>query len=530
MANSITLREFITKWGFEVDDKELEKLDSKFAKSRETMQKLSENIGQIGQKFSLFVTAPFIGFAGIATKTAADAADIQERYEKVFQSLGPQAVEAANQFGKAFGLSNMEAQKLLSTNGQLLKSLGFQEKQALDLATQVGTLSADLAEFNMLEGGAAEASDIIKQALAGRTMGLKQLGIVIDDDIIKQRVQANAAAGMTFKTLKQAEAYATLQAIQDKSKDATGAFANSQGDLGVQLQRMKATLTNIAVTFGKILLPPVQKVLGWIQRGIDWIDSFNDNTKTFILVIGGVVAAIGPLLLALSSVISVIQIIQTAMVIFGNASLLATAKFLALPLLIAAAVVGLGLIIEDIVAFFQGKDSVTGVIVEKFKEVFGWLEAKFATLPGWVQALVTMITTPFRAIMSMIRGVGNAAGALFKGDFKGAGAAILQAGEDAYLPVINAFKGKTSTLSETLGLGARDGQGTFVQSQIPPTQAGVSAGGQKIENNVTSPISITVPPGTPPDAVGPFVQKGVGDGLGQLLRETQRQTKTAVTN
>lgn len=528
MAGSITLREFITKWGFEVDDKELDKLDSKFNKSRQTMQKLSENIGAVGAKFTGFVTLPFLAFAGVATKAAADASDVQERFEKVFQSLGPQAVGAANEFGKAFGMSNVEAQKLLSTNGQLLKSLGFGEKAAFDMANEIGSLSADLAEFNMLEGGAAEASDIIKQALAGRTMGLKQLGIIVDDDIIKQRIQQNQANGMRFATLKQAEAYATLQEIQKKSTDASGAFANSSGDLGVQMQRMKASLSNVAVAFGKILLPVIQKVLKWVQKGIDWFDDLSDNSKTFILVIGGIAAAIGPLLLGLAGLLSVITTIKTAMVLFGNASLIAAAKFLIIPILIAAAVAALFLVIEDIIAFFQGKDSVTGVIVEKFKEMFAWLEGMFSTAPAWIQALVTWITTPFRVLMSMIRGVGNAASALFKGNFKEAGAAILQAGEDSILPIINAVQGKRSTLSENLGFGSADGTGTF-RDKVPPTQAGMS-GGTKTEQNINSPINITVPVGTSPDQVGPFVQKGIGDGLGQLLRETSRQTKTAVAN
>lgn len=527
MSQSITLREFITKWGFEVDDKELEKLDKKFAQTRESMGKLSENIAAAGAKMSLFVTAPFLAFAGASAHAAADAIDVSDKFTAIFKSLGDNGVAAAQEFSKAVGVSNVEGQKLLSTQGQILKSMGFSEQQAFDMSRKMGVLAADIAEFNSLQGGAAEATDIMKAALAGQTRGLKQIGVVIDDDIVKKKIQQNAAAGLRFKTLQQATAYATLALIQEKTKDATGAFADSQDELGVKMQVMRAKLANIAVAFGRIVLPPLLKLIDKVSGLVDWIDSLSTGSKTFILIMGGVAAAIGPALLGLSAMLNSIMTIRTAWVLFGNTALLAQAKVLAVPLLIAAAVVALGLVIEDIVAFFQGKDSVTGVILEKFKEMFGWLEEKFAGLPGWARGLVIAVTSPFRSLMAMIRGVGNAAGALIKGDFAGAGMALVNAGKDALMPSVNALMGSpTTSLSETLGFGA---PGKVAPTTIPQSVNSPLAT-PTVNQQVTSPITINVPAGTPPEKVGPFVQKGVGDGMGQLLRETQRATKTAVSN
>lgn len=76
----ITLREFVTKWGFEVNDTELKKLDKSFAETRKNMQTLANNLTSFGQKLSLGVTLPFVALSGLSIKAAADAADFEGRF------------------------------------------------------------------------------------------------------------------------------------------------------------------------------------------------------------------------------------------------------------------------------------------------------------------------------------------------------------------------------------------------------------------------------------------------------------------
>lgn len=520
MANKITLQEFITKWGFEVNDKELEKLDAKFAQTRETLEKLEDKITSAGQKLSAFLTVPLVAAGGASVKFAADALDTQERFEKVFNQLGQGAVNLANNFASSFGLSNSAAQTLLVTNGQLLKNFGFSQEQALRYGEQIGALSADLAEFNQIEGGAEEVSGILRAALAGQTRGLKALGITIDEDTIKKQVQQDAANGVRFATLKQAEAFATLQLIQKKSQDASGAFANSQDDLGVVLQRIRARLANVAVAFGKILLPPVIKVLKFIERGVKFFEGLSDNGKTLILVFAGIAAAIGPILLLIGVAIKLFTIWQTAVVLFGNASLIASAKALAIPLLIGAALVALGLIIEDIVGFFQGRDSVTGVIVEKFKEAFVFLQDGFQAFGDRTKAIIVGLLLPFNALINLIKGVGGALGALSVGDFSGALGALKESGQKFIDPISSLVTGQGANLglSEAAGFGR------------PSIQSPPSRSNNIVSQNVNAPVTVNVPEGTSPEAVGPFVQKGISEGMSSVLRQTQRQTRSAVIN
>ena len=73
-----------------------------------------------------------------------------------------------------------------------------------------------------------------------------------------------------------------------------------------KLKIMRNQLNDVAITFGEILLPPLLKVTEKVGQFAEWLNKLDPATKNTILVIGGVVAAIGPLLLIVGKVMSAI--------------------------------------------------------------------------------------------------------------------------------------------------------------------------------------------------------------------------------
>lgn len=88
-------------------------------------------------------------------------------------------------------------------------------------------------------------------------------------------------------------------------------------NLGGQLTILKSTLEGIAISFGDILMPAIQKITEKLQDFANWLNNLNEDQKKTIVTIATVVAAIGPALLILGRVFRTISklsgVIQAAL-------------------------------------------------------------------------------------------------------------------------------------------------------------------------------------------------------------------------
>ena len=111
-------------------------------------------------------------------------------------------------------------------------------------------------------------------------------------------------------------------------------------------------------------------------------------------------------------------------------------------------------------------------------------------------------------------------------DFKGAAQAIKGIALDIGDPIVNAASGDQVGLGSALGFG----QSNFAKDLR--SQKGVQAvsGGNTTTTNVDAPITVNVPPGTSPDAVGPVVEREMRKGMDRLAREINRTGQGAVVN
>ena len=73
------------------------------------------------------------------------------------------------------------------------------------------------------------------------------------------------------------------------------------------IQIFKNTLNDLAITFGEIVLPYLIKFIDKLKGVIEWFDKLRPTMKNTILIIGGIIAAIGPLLIVLGSITKAIS-------------------------------------------------------------------------------------------------------------------------------------------------------------------------------------------------------------------------------
>ena len=261
---------------------------------------------ELGKSFSLFVTAPILALGTAAVKTASDTEESFSKFGVVFRDVAKSAEESFKILRNEYGLSSLEAKTLLGSTGDLLTGFGFSQESALELSTEVQKLAVDLASFTNFSGGAAGASDALTKALLGERESVKALGIAILEEDVKKQIAINTSKGLTFETERQAAAYATLELATAQSANAIGDYNRTSDSFANQSRLLGARLSDLSTELGEVLLPLMTKLVTFITGLVNRFTELDSTTKTVIVVVAGLAAAVGPLLLGIGGIIAII--------------------------------------------------------------------------------------------------------------------------------------------------------------------------------------------------------------------------------
>jgi len=302
------------------------------------LQKFGTNAIKIGAGLTAAVTLPIIALGNASLKAASDADETAAKFGVVFRDIQGSAEESFKILRNEYGLSATAAKQLLSDTGDLLTGFGFSQKAALDLATQVGKLGVDLASFTNFSGGAEGATQALTKALLGERDSVKALGISILEEDVKKQVAINTAKGLTFETERQAKAYATLDLALAQSKNAIGDFSRTSEGFANQQRIANGRIQELSESLGTIFLPLATKIIGVVVKIAEYLNSLSDTTKTVIVVLAGLAAAVGPVLLGIGTFIKVLPILITGLGALKTAIIAATGPFGLIAIAVAAAI------------------------------------------------------------------------------------------------------------------------------------------------------------------------------------------------
>ncbi len=316
-------------------------LNASLSASQKKLQSFGKSVTKIGQEMSLKFTLPLSLAGGAAIKMASDFEETDAKFNTVFSSMREQANATAKTFKESFGLSSLAAKDLLSNTGDLLVGFGFAESEALNLSKQVNELAVDLASFTNFSGGAEGASQALTKALLGERESIKSLGIAITEADLKEFA---ADQGLVFKELDRvAKATLTYQLAAKQSSKAIGDFSRTQDSFANQMRQLKGDVSDVAVEFGKILLP-IAKDLVKVFRGFaKRLEEMSPAMKKVTLVVAGLLAGIGPLLIVVGKLSLGISAIGGALPIATKAMKALNLTMRANPILaVASALVAIG--------------------------------------------------------------------------------------------------------------------------------------------------------------------------------------------
>ena len=158
----------------------------------------------------------------------------------------------------------------------------------------------------------------------------------------------------------------------DQTSDAQGQAARESDQASGSMKELATTIKNLSTDIGAVLLPivtpMVQKVSEWVQKFSD----LDEGTKNNIVVIAGIVAVIGPLLIIVGKAISFFATLSTIMKAVSAAGGIMNFVLAANPIgLVVAAIVAL---IAIGVLLWKNWDKITakaGELWQGMKDTFG---------------------------------------------------------------------------------------------------------------------------------------------------------------
>jgi len=287
------------------------------------------------------------GVLGLAVKQASDAEEMMSKFRVVFRDQAPEVEKWAETLATAVNRSRFEIMGMAASLQDTFVPMGFAREEAARLSKDLTTLAIDVASFNNKLD--EEVLRDFQSALVGNTETVRKYGIVITATQVEQDILNRGWVTSKSEITEAMKVQARYNMIVEGSTDAIGDAERTSGSFANQMKGLQASIKDTAVEVGNVLLPILSGMIDWMRKVIkgvtDWMSENKGLTKAIILTAGAVgvlMLAVGPLLIALPSLVSGFIILRTFLLTKMIPTIVATttalwAKVAALLAVLAAA-------------------------------------------------------------------------------------------------------------------------------------------------------------------------------------------------
>ncbi len=215
-------------------------------------------------------------FAGAVTA----ASDLQETISKtnaVFRDNADEMLEWSQGSATAFGLSQQAALEAAGTVGNMFDQLGAGTAEAARLSKGLVELSADIASFHNVSGGATEVLVAMQSAFRGEYDALQRYIPTITAAAVEQQALADTGKNNAKQLSMLEKAYAAQAIIVRDAGAAVGDFERTSFEAANQQRILAAQLENAGGTIGRALLPAYREVLRILNQIVSDVAPYAEN-------------------------------------------------------------------------------------------------------------------------------------------------------------------------------------------------------------------------------------------------------------
>lgn len=310
------------------------------------LQKAGDKIGDAGKKMtdagknlSMKVTAPLAAAGAAAFKMAADMEDAVGATDQIYKDAADSVKDWADSLDSYYGIAESEALEYANMMGTMLVNIGeLTEEQAAQQAQTLIELAGDLTA--MYGGTTQDAVRALTGALKGNNTMLDNYGMAVNEAMIKTKALEMGLIAEGEQLDLAGKQAATLALIMEQTGAAQGQAAREAEGASGSMRALATEIKNIATEIGEILLPVITPLISKLKEIAQRFSEMSPETQKTIVLVAGLAAAIGPLLVVLGAMASGLSAIIGILPVLGTVLAALTSPIG----LVVAAVAGLGLV------------------------------------------------------------------------------------------------------------------------------------------------------------------------------------------
>jgi len=254
-------------------------------KNSKRLKDLGKSMQETGRNLSVNFTLPILAAGAASVKMASD---YEESLNKTRVAFGESSA-SVEAFSKttltSFGIAEGSALEMASLFGDMSTSMGLNQETAGAMSTSLVGLAGDLASFKNI--GIEQAQTALAGIFTGEAESLKKLGVIITEANLKQ-------FGYN-KTMSETEKIGIrYKAVMAQTANAQGDYINTSDGLANATRTLQESIKELAVDLGDVIMPLALALTSRLQKLVNGFKGLSDGTKKTIIVIAGIVAAIGP--------------------------------------------------------------------------------------------------------------------------------------------------------------------------------------------------------------------------------------------
>lgn len=364
-------------------------------------------------------------FASTITNSNTDVAGLGEAMKYVGPVAGALKLELGD-VSLALGLmanSGVKASQAGTSLRQILSRL------SVNTAGCRGDLEQMGIEVIKSDGSMRDFGDIISDL----RVKFKDLTDEQKNQLAKTVAGQQGMSGFLAIVNSSDEDFDKLSSAISKSSGSAEEMANIMNDtLEGRIILLKSQVEGFAIQLGDIMAPTIEKIIGCLSKLLTWLSNLSPTTQQVIVIIGTVIAILGPLLIMIgkigTGISSLITLFTTIVPVIGGFITSLSPITVAIGLIVAA-IVALGVII------YQNWDSIcakTSSFVDSFIHFFSsivdFIENVFMTdfseklgpIGNILNAVVKNVKNIIESFKKIFSGITQFIKSVFTGDWKGA--------------------------------------------------------------------------------------------------------------
>jgi hypothetical protein len=275
--------------------------DLALSDAQKSLVKFSKQAAELGKTMSTYVTAPLLAAGAASIKMASDFNESLNKVDVSFKSASGSVTEFAKTSLKSYGIASGTALDMASNFGDMATSMGLGVGEASKLSTSLVGLAGDMASFKNIRIDVAQTA--LNGIFTGETESLKRLGIVMTEANVKAYAFSQGITKQ-YETMSQAEkVMLRYQYVMSVTKNAQGDFQRTNENAANQMRMFGEGVKQLSAEIGQVMLPAVTSITKAANGMISGFSDASEGTKGFIVVLGGIAAAAGPLLFLVGTIV-----------------------------------------------------------------------------------------------------------------------------------------------------------------------------------------------------------------------------------